>query len=175
MIRRPPRSTHCISSAASDVYKRQTQSTWEEQLQIQIQKDGQDKFEYTQDKVKNAFYDFQKQINYQVNKQQYQTNQEIQTNIGVFIESVLAGAIGFFVKKFFLNSAIDATLSTATMIGAGVIGWTVGGVMFGAQLIGSVFGTLNTKVEEIKYCEYEQQQNENDKNNKNHQIEKKKQ
>eukprot|EP00825_Cyclidium_porcatum_P047712 TRINITY_DN7808_c0_g2_i8.p1 TRINITY_DN7808_c0_g2~~TRINITY_DN7808_c0_g2_i8.p1 ORF type:complete len:248 (-),score=63.03 TRINITY_DN7808_c0_g2_i8:195-938(-) len=31
MIRRPPRSTHCISSAASDVYKRQvsTQSTWE--------------------------------------------------------------------------------------------------------------------------------------------------
>ena len=25
MIRRPPRSTHCISSAASDVYKRQTQ------------------------------------------------------------------------------------------------------------------------------------------------------
>eukprot|EP00825_Cyclidium_porcatum_P026785 TRINITY_DN28790_c0_g1_i1.p1 TRINITY_DN28790_c0_g1~~TRINITY_DN28790_c0_g1_i1.p1 ORF type:complete len:186 (+),score=13.83 TRINITY_DN28790_c0_g1_i1:132-689(+) len=36
MLRRPPRSTHCISSAASDVYKRQyqrrvhgsTQSTW---------------------------------------------------------------------------------------------------------------------------------------------------
>eukprot|EP00826_Nyctotherus_ovalis_P046970 TRINITY_DN534_c0_g1_i5.p1 TRINITY_DN534_c0_g1~~TRINITY_DN534_c0_g1_i5.p1 ORF type:complete len:129 (+),score=51.48 TRINITY_DN534_c0_g1_i5:25-387(+) len=25
MIRRPPRSTHCISSAASDVYKRQAQ------------------------------------------------------------------------------------------------------------------------------------------------------
>ena len=25
MIRRPPRSTHCISSAASDVYKRQLQ------------------------------------------------------------------------------------------------------------------------------------------------------
>eukprot|EP00825_Cyclidium_porcatum_P001316 TRINITY_DN10599_c0_g1_i1.p3 TRINITY_DN10599_c0_g1~~TRINITY_DN10599_c0_g1_i1.p3 ORF type:complete len:103 (-),score=37.42 TRINITY_DN10599_c0_g1_i1:12-320(-) len=25
MIRRPPRSTHCISSAASDVYKRQKQ------------------------------------------------------------------------------------------------------------------------------------------------------
>eukprot|EP00825_Cyclidium_porcatum_P045245 TRINITY_DN6821_c0_g1_i1.p1 TRINITY_DN6821_c0_g1~~TRINITY_DN6821_c0_g1_i1.p1 ORF type:complete len:102 (-),score=17.52 TRINITY_DN6821_c0_g1_i1:271-576(-) len=25
MIRRPPRSTHCISSAASDVYKRQNQ------------------------------------------------------------------------------------------------------------------------------------------------------
>eukprot|EP00825_Cyclidium_porcatum_P010044 TRINITY_DN15145_c0_g1_i1.p1 TRINITY_DN15145_c0_g1~~TRINITY_DN15145_c0_g1_i1.p1 ORF type:complete len:385 (+),score=48.91 TRINITY_DN15145_c0_g1_i1:143-1297(+) len=34
MIRRPPRSTHCISSAASDVYKRQvsTQSTWGKQL-----------------------------------------------------------------------------------------------------------------------------------------------
>eukprot|EP00825_Cyclidium_porcatum_P034029 TRINITY_DN35912_c0_g1_i1.p3 TRINITY_DN35912_c0_g1~~TRINITY_DN35912_c0_g1_i1.p3 ORF type:complete len:155 (+),score=5.73 TRINITY_DN35912_c0_g1_i1:42-506(+) len=28
-MRRPPRSTHCISSAASDVYKRQTQSTWD--------------------------------------------------------------------------------------------------------------------------------------------------
>eukprot|EP00826_Nyctotherus_ovalis_P043358 TRINITY_DN4556_c0_g2_i8.p1 TRINITY_DN4556_c0_g2~~TRINITY_DN4556_c0_g2_i8.p1 ORF type:complete len:160 (-),score=42.37 TRINITY_DN4556_c0_g2_i8:170-613(-) len=27
MIRRPPRSTHCISSAASDVYKRQAQDT----------------------------------------------------------------------------------------------------------------------------------------------------
>ena len=27
MIRRPPRSTHCISSAASDVYKRQVQNT----------------------------------------------------------------------------------------------------------------------------------------------------
>ena len=27
MIRRPPRSTHCISSAASDVYKRQSQSS----------------------------------------------------------------------------------------------------------------------------------------------------
>ena len=26
MIRRPPRSTHCISSAASDVYKRQNYS-----------------------------------------------------------------------------------------------------------------------------------------------------
>jgi len=26
MIRRPPRSTHCISSAASDVYKRQMQA-----------------------------------------------------------------------------------------------------------------------------------------------------
>eukprot|EP00826_Nyctotherus_ovalis_P064998 TRINITY_DN9543_c0_g1_i12.p1 TRINITY_DN9543_c0_g1~~TRINITY_DN9543_c0_g1_i12.p1 ORF type:complete len:112 (-),score=16.40 TRINITY_DN9543_c0_g1_i12:151-465(-) len=27
MIRRPPRSTHCISSAASDVYKRQINSS----------------------------------------------------------------------------------------------------------------------------------------------------
>ena len=27
MIRRPPRSTHCISSAASDVYKRQADGT----------------------------------------------------------------------------------------------------------------------------------------------------
>eukprot|EP00825_Cyclidium_porcatum_P042665 TRINITY_DN5889_c0_g1_i4.p5 TRINITY_DN5889_c0_g1~~TRINITY_DN5889_c0_g1_i4.p5 ORF type:complete len:114 (+),score=22.44 TRINITY_DN5889_c0_g1_i4:92-433(+) len=35
MIRRPPRSTHCISSAASDVYKRQvsTQSTWGKYIQ----------------------------------------------------------------------------------------------------------------------------------------------
>ena len=29
MIRRPPRSTHCISPAASDVYKRQVQITFE--------------------------------------------------------------------------------------------------------------------------------------------------
>eukprot|EP00825_Cyclidium_porcatum_P024717 TRINITY_DN2708_c0_g1_i6.p1 TRINITY_DN2708_c0_g1~~TRINITY_DN2708_c0_g1_i6.p1 ORF type:complete len:175 (+),score=4.49 TRINITY_DN2708_c0_g1_i6:25-549(+) len=28
MIRRPPRSTHCISSAASDVYKRQLYVSW---------------------------------------------------------------------------------------------------------------------------------------------------
>ena len=28
MIRRPPRSTHCISSAASDVYKRQNYFRW---------------------------------------------------------------------------------------------------------------------------------------------------
>eukprot|EP00825_Cyclidium_porcatum_P016495 TRINITY_DN19501_c0_g1_i1.p3 TRINITY_DN19501_c0_g1~~TRINITY_DN19501_c0_g1_i1.p3 ORF type:complete len:137 (+),score=29.82 TRINITY_DN19501_c0_g1_i1:94-504(+) len=36
MIRRPPRSTHCISSAASDVYKRQvsTQSTWENSYRV---------------------------------------------------------------------------------------------------------------------------------------------
>eukprot|EP00825_Cyclidium_porcatum_P024096 TRINITY_DN2662_c0_g1_i5.p1 TRINITY_DN2662_c0_g1~~TRINITY_DN2662_c0_g1_i5.p1 ORF type:complete len:137 (+),score=28.70 TRINITY_DN2662_c0_g1_i5:10-420(+) len=36
MIRRPPRSTHCISSAASDVYKRQvsTQSTWGQLAQL---------------------------------------------------------------------------------------------------------------------------------------------
>eukprot|EP00825_Cyclidium_porcatum_P047705 TRINITY_DN7805_c0_g1_i1.p2 TRINITY_DN7805_c0_g1~~TRINITY_DN7805_c0_g1_i1.p2 ORF type:complete len:116 (+),score=29.17 TRINITY_DN7805_c0_g1_i1:76-423(+) len=39
MIRRPPRSTHCISSAASDVYKRQvsTQSTWEQVLRDELQ------------------------------------------------------------------------------------------------------------------------------------------
>jgi len=30
MIRRPPRSTHCISSAASDVYKRQVRRLREE-------------------------------------------------------------------------------------------------------------------------------------------------
>eukprot|EP00825_Cyclidium_porcatum_P018602 TRINITY_DN21192_c0_g1_i2.p1 TRINITY_DN21192_c0_g1~~TRINITY_DN21192_c0_g1_i2.p1 ORF type:complete len:108 (+),score=15.85 TRINITY_DN21192_c0_g1_i2:140-463(+) len=28
MIRRPPRSTHCISSAASDVYKRQLENSY---------------------------------------------------------------------------------------------------------------------------------------------------
>eukprot|EP00825_Cyclidium_porcatum_P020635 TRINITY_DN232_c0_g1_i10.p3 TRINITY_DN232_c0_g1~~TRINITY_DN232_c0_g1_i10.p3 ORF type:complete len:104 (+),score=37.71 TRINITY_DN232_c0_g1_i10:2-313(+) len=51
MIRRPPRSTHCISSAASDVYKRQTQNQLkflrlmvlisfmiEQRLQVQIRK-----------------------------------------------------------------------------------------------------------------------------------------
>eukprot|EP00825_Cyclidium_porcatum_P000749 TRINITY_DN1028_c0_g1_i1.p4 TRINITY_DN1028_c0_g1~~TRINITY_DN1028_c0_g1_i1.p4 ORF type:complete len:107 (-),score=23.55 TRINITY_DN1028_c0_g1_i1:573-893(-) len=38
MIRRPPRSTHCISSAASDVYKRQvsTQSTWDTPPQLDV-------------------------------------------------------------------------------------------------------------------------------------------
>eukprot|EP00825_Cyclidium_porcatum_P024781 TRINITY_DN27138_c0_g1_i1.p2 TRINITY_DN27138_c0_g1~~TRINITY_DN27138_c0_g1_i1.p2 ORF type:complete len:260 (+),score=87.45 TRINITY_DN27138_c0_g1_i1:96-875(+) len=38
MIRRPPRSTHCISSAASDVYKRQvsTQSTWVHALRTSL-------------------------------------------------------------------------------------------------------------------------------------------
>eukprot|EP00825_Cyclidium_porcatum_P042734 TRINITY_DN5911_c0_g1_i3.p1 TRINITY_DN5911_c0_g1~~TRINITY_DN5911_c0_g1_i3.p1 ORF type:complete len:169 (+),score=41.19 TRINITY_DN5911_c0_g1_i3:76-582(+) len=42
MIRRPPRSTHCISSAASDVYKRQvsTQSTWDSINLAQHQKNG---------------------------------------------------------------------------------------------------------------------------------------
>eukprot|EP00825_Cyclidium_porcatum_P028949 TRINITY_DN31059_c0_g1_i2.p2 TRINITY_DN31059_c0_g1~~TRINITY_DN31059_c0_g1_i2.p2 ORF type:complete len:111 (-),score=21.94 TRINITY_DN31059_c0_g1_i2:4-336(-) len=30
MMRRPPRSTHCISSAASDVYKRQVEDILEE-------------------------------------------------------------------------------------------------------------------------------------------------
>ena len=32
MIRRPPRSTHCISSAASDVYKRQSLSSYTNQV-----------------------------------------------------------------------------------------------------------------------------------------------
>eukprot|EP00831_Metopus_contortus_P006226 TRINITY_DN12353_c0_g1_i2.p1 TRINITY_DN12353_c0_g1~~TRINITY_DN12353_c0_g1_i2.p1 ORF type:complete len:105 (-),score=41.38 TRINITY_DN12353_c0_g1_i2:81-395(-) len=35
MIRRPPRSTQGVSSAASDVYKRQTQSTWVVKLGLQ--------------------------------------------------------------------------------------------------------------------------------------------
>eukprot|EP00831_Metopus_contortus_P056543 TRINITY_DN48469_c0_g1_i1.p3 TRINITY_DN48469_c0_g1~~TRINITY_DN48469_c0_g1_i1.p3 ORF type:complete len:111 (+),score=44.89 TRINITY_DN48469_c0_g1_i1:93-425(+) len=45
MIRRPPRSTQGVSSAASDVYKRQvsTQSTWEDpeenEYQVQIEPD----------------------------------------------------------------------------------------------------------------------------------------
>eukprot|EP00825_Cyclidium_porcatum_P007656 TRINITY_DN13840_c0_g1_i1.p3 TRINITY_DN13840_c0_g1~~TRINITY_DN13840_c0_g1_i1.p3 ORF type:complete len:180 (-),score=18.68 TRINITY_DN13840_c0_g1_i1:475-1014(-) len=40
MIRRPPRSTHCISSAASDVYKRQvsTQSTWAKIVDSKMQR-----------------------------------------------------------------------------------------------------------------------------------------
>eukprot|EP00825_Cyclidium_porcatum_P018058 TRINITY_DN20692_c0_g1_i1.p1 TRINITY_DN20692_c0_g1~~TRINITY_DN20692_c0_g1_i1.p1 ORF type:complete len:232 (-),score=57.32 TRINITY_DN20692_c0_g1_i1:122-817(-) len=37
MIRRPPRSTHCISSAASDVYKRQIMD-WNDQTQKYIRK-----------------------------------------------------------------------------------------------------------------------------------------
>eukprot|EP00825_Cyclidium_porcatum_P020637 TRINITY_DN232_c0_g1_i8.p1 TRINITY_DN232_c0_g1~~TRINITY_DN232_c0_g1_i8.p1 ORF type:complete len:126 (+),score=52.25 TRINITY_DN232_c0_g1_i8:2-379(+) len=54
MIRRPPRSTHCISSAASDVYKRQvsTQSTWgKEGQEIQIERDIWNEF-FTQNQLK---------------------------------------------------------------------------------------------------------------------------
>jgi len=35
MIRRPPRSTHCISSAASDVYKRQMKGQ-EEVVELRV-------------------------------------------------------------------------------------------------------------------------------------------
>eukprot|EP00831_Metopus_contortus_P000932 TRINITY_DN10336_c0_g1_i1.p1 TRINITY_DN10336_c0_g1~~TRINITY_DN10336_c0_g1_i1.p1 ORF type:complete len:158 (+),score=60.38 TRINITY_DN10336_c0_g1_i1:85-558(+) len=41
MIRRPPRSTQGVSSAASDVYKRQTQSTWDAgQLEDELKEDS---------------------------------------------------------------------------------------------------------------------------------------
>jgi len=40
MIRRPPRSTHCISSAASDVYKRQTIIPDEKSLPVDPRKDN---------------------------------------------------------------------------------------------------------------------------------------
>eukprot|EP00825_Cyclidium_porcatum_P032687 TRINITY_DN3489_c0_g1_i2.p2 TRINITY_DN3489_c0_g1~~TRINITY_DN3489_c0_g1_i2.p2 ORF type:complete len:102 (-),score=23.54 TRINITY_DN3489_c0_g1_i2:50-355(-) len=43
MIRRPPRSTHCISSAASDVYKRQTQSTWAVPFRDDVELHGVDR------------------------------------------------------------------------------------------------------------------------------------
>ena len=36
MIRRPPRSTHCISSAASDVYKRQAYDEARKQLTAKV-------------------------------------------------------------------------------------------------------------------------------------------
>ena len=39
MIRRPPRSTHCISSAASDVYKRQAKFICESALCL-VKSDG---------------------------------------------------------------------------------------------------------------------------------------
>ena len=54
-----------------------------------------------------------------------------------------------------ITATIDAGLSTATMIRAGVAGWLIGGLTIGAQILGSAFGTLNTQIEEIKYCEYE--------------------
>ena len=44
MIRRPPRSTHCISSAASDVYKRQPALTSEGQLICLDAKTGQEQW-----------------------------------------------------------------------------------------------------------------------------------
>eukprot|EP00825_Cyclidium_porcatum_P049079 TRINITY_DN8402_c0_g1_i2.p2 TRINITY_DN8402_c0_g1~~TRINITY_DN8402_c0_g1_i2.p2 ORF type:complete len:109 (-),score=31.45 TRINITY_DN8402_c0_g1_i2:15-341(-) len=40
MIRRPPRSTHCISSAASDVYKRQVQQLQQTLQSLEV-KQGQ--------------------------------------------------------------------------------------------------------------------------------------
>eukprot|EP00826_Nyctotherus_ovalis_P049484 TRINITY_DN5992_c0_g3_i2.p2 TRINITY_DN5992_c0_g3~~TRINITY_DN5992_c0_g3_i2.p2 ORF type:complete len:101 (-),score=52.43 TRINITY_DN5992_c0_g3_i2:46-327(-) len=40
MIRRPPRSTHCISSAASDVYKRQLQTLIEETISAKTELEG---------------------------------------------------------------------------------------------------------------------------------------
>jgi len=46
MIRRPPRSTHCISSAASDVYKRQERrEATEEDGSIGDEDDGIDELE----------------------------------------------------------------------------------------------------------------------------------
>eukprot|EP00825_Cyclidium_porcatum_P020382 TRINITY_DN2310_c0_g1_i2.p1 TRINITY_DN2310_c0_g1~~TRINITY_DN2310_c0_g1_i2.p1 ORF type:complete len:263 (+),score=66.62 TRINITY_DN2310_c0_g1_i2:120-908(+) len=50
MIRRPPRSTHCISSAASDVYKRQVLHDKEQDqlLKIISKKFSEDKFRYDQ-------------------------------------------------------------------------------------------------------------------------------
>ena len=40
MIRRPPRSTHCISSAASDVYKRQAHNRTTEDIRELIGADS---------------------------------------------------------------------------------------------------------------------------------------
>ena len=53
MIRRPPRSTHCISSAASDVYKRQRYVTEDDVLTIEdapsFSKEVRDRFNWTLD------------------------------------------------------------------------------------------------------------------------------
>eukprot|EP00825_Cyclidium_porcatum_P006063 TRINITY_DN12980_c0_g1_i5.p3 TRINITY_DN12980_c0_g1~~TRINITY_DN12980_c0_g1_i5.p3 ORF type:complete len:137 (-),score=55.08 TRINITY_DN12980_c0_g1_i5:327-737(-) len=61
MIRRPPRSTHCISSAASDVYKRQvsTQSTWgkrKKNTKTQMESKTQ-QFEKAAEAIKKWFQD----------------------------------------------------------------------------------------------------------------------
>ena len=59
MIRRPPRSTHCISSAASDVYKRQV---WNTHTKV---------IPYT---VRRPVYETkQRTINYTVNVPSYET------------------------------------------------------------------------------------------------------
>eukprot|EP00825_Cyclidium_porcatum_P012438 TRINITY_DN16493_c0_g1_i1.p1 TRINITY_DN16493_c0_g1~~TRINITY_DN16493_c0_g1_i1.p1 ORF type:complete len:226 (-),score=35.01 TRINITY_DN16493_c0_g1_i1:986-1663(-) len=68
MRRRPPRSTHCISSAASDVYKRQvsTQSTWDgfcivssdsdfTRLAIRLRESGMKVFGFGEQKTPNPF------------------------------------------------------------------------------------------------------------------------
>eukprot|EP00825_Cyclidium_porcatum_P012421 TRINITY_DN16481_c0_g1_i2.p2 TRINITY_DN16481_c0_g1~~TRINITY_DN16481_c0_g1_i2.p2 ORF type:complete len:200 (+),score=52.82 TRINITY_DN16481_c0_g1_i2:132-731(+) len=74
MIRRPPRSTHCISSAASDVYKRQvsTQSTW-----AQKREETQYKRKLEQNK-KKCLNKKQEQIEYE-NKQQKNSPYNAQT------------------------------------------------------------------------------------------------
>eukprot|EP00825_Cyclidium_porcatum_P045346 TRINITY_DN6879_c0_g1_i1.p3 TRINITY_DN6879_c0_g1~~TRINITY_DN6879_c0_g1_i1.p3 ORF type:complete len:118 (-),score=29.02 TRINITY_DN6879_c0_g1_i1:457-810(-) len=47
MIRRPPRSTHCISSAASDVYKRQYQRRVHGTVKPREKKEYIDNISYT--------------------------------------------------------------------------------------------------------------------------------
>eukprot|EP00826_Nyctotherus_ovalis_P032129 TRINITY_DN25948_c0_g1_i4.p2 TRINITY_DN25948_c0_g1~~TRINITY_DN25948_c0_g1_i4.p2 ORF type:complete len:104 (+),score=10.25 TRINITY_DN25948_c0_g1_i4:70-381(+) len=51
MIRRPPRSTHCISSAASDVYKRQQMHDIHAIQEIQISLQTMEKISSNLDKL----------------------------------------------------------------------------------------------------------------------------
>eukprot|EP00826_Nyctotherus_ovalis_P006108 TRINITY_DN11413_c0_g2_i6.p1 TRINITY_DN11413_c0_g2~~TRINITY_DN11413_c0_g2_i6.p1 ORF type:complete len:112 (+),score=36.90 TRINITY_DN11413_c0_g2_i6:28-336(+) len=57
MIRRPPRSTHCISSAASDVYKRQVVREMVKAMKIDTieNKNGQDAINIVESSFKPEF------------------------------------------------------------------------------------------------------------------------
>eukprot|EP00826_Nyctotherus_ovalis_P013050 TRINITY_DN13492_c0_g1_i2.p2 TRINITY_DN13492_c0_g1~~TRINITY_DN13492_c0_g1_i2.p2 ORF type:complete len:135 (+),score=57.20 TRINITY_DN13492_c0_g1_i2:24-407(+) len=62
MIRRPPRSTHCISSAASDVYKRQTKRKLKESLVLSAKLlEKQKEVEKLSEKLKERESEYEKQ------------------------------------------------------------------------------------------------------------------
>eukprot|EP00826_Nyctotherus_ovalis_P065952 TRINITY_DN9719_c0_g1_i1.p1 TRINITY_DN9719_c0_g1~~TRINITY_DN9719_c0_g1_i1.p1 ORF type:complete len:125 (+),score=6.04 TRINITY_DN9719_c0_g1_i1:29-376(+) len=104
MIRRPPRSTHCISSAASDVYKRQirevknylTKSWW---------------------LPKSAFTTFLSSWSSSFSKRLHSLRKAFITLLDFVLSSVIisfaiAFTASFLVKRSNLSSSISHTFST---------------------------------------------------------------